>query len=407
MAALMTSDFDDTDRLAIEIAECTHMGIAVLAPDVNESFLEFAVVAKDKSDAKPKIRFGMKAIKNVGSGAVEEILRARAEAGHFDTLEDFLANVSPNLVNRKVMESLIKAGAFDNLGDRSKLLHNLDTVMAFSVRLHKDAASGQADLFGGLADEHVRAKLELAEPAVAHNIREKLTWERELLGLYLSQHPLDSFAEYLAEQTVPLDYLKPEHDNKAVTVGGSIIESREILTKKGQKMAFVRIEDKHASIEVILFPGAYQKTLGLWRPDTVVLINGKASAKGRDGELEDEVKILVDDAREITLEQAENYQPTGKTVKLPKLGASQAAKAAREAGKAKRVYVRLPGSDDQALLMKLKAAIDARAGQDEVVLVMGADNAKQIIRLPGGIKSDKTALGELRELVGTDNVKFQ
>jgi DNA polymerase-3 subunit alpha len=350
----------------------------------------------------------MKAIKNVGTGAVEEILRARKEAGHFNTLEDFLTHVSPNLVNRKTMESLIKAGAFDNLGDRSKLLHNLDLIMAYSARLHKQAGSGQTDLFGEVTDnEHLRARLELAEPVVTHNIRERLTWERELLGLFLSQHPLDSFAEYLSEQTVPLDYLKPEHDGKTVHVGGSIVEAREILTKKGQKMAFVRIEDKNGNIEAILFPGAYQKTLGLWQPDTVVLINGKLSAKGRDGEMEDEVKILVDDAREITLEQAENYQPTGKKAKLPKTSTAAASKAAREVGKAKRVYVRLPGSDDQDLLMKLKAAIDARAGQDEVVLVMGADSAKQIIRLPGGIKSDQTALGELRELVGADNVKFQ
>src|SRR6195952_4780371 len=129
MAALMTSDYDDTDRLAIEINECQKMGISVLSPDVNESFLEFAVVPdkENPDNRKAPIRFGMAAIKNVGTGAVEEIIRARKAVGRFETLEDFLSNVSPKIANRKTIEALVKAGAFNQLNDdRSKLLHNMD-----------------------------------------------------------------------------------------------------------------------------------------------------------------------------------------------------------------------------------------------------------------------------------------
>ncbi|MDB5165106.1 MAG: dnaE, partial [Candidatus Saccharibacteria bacterium] len=309
MAALMTSDYDDTDRLAIEITECQHMGMTVLPPDVNESFQEFAVVPDTK-----QIRFGMTAIKNVGAGAVEEILRARNEAP-FDSLEDFLTRVNYRIVNRKAMESLIKAGAFDRFGERSLLLHNLDMILAFAGRLQKQANSGQTDIFGSLTEEVMeRPTLELQPATVTFDTREQLLWERELLGLYLSQHPLELFETILAEQTVPLNTIKPEHDGKSVNVGGAITDVREITTKNGQKMAFVKLEDRFGEVEVILFPGSYQRTVGLWERDRVVLIRGKVNTKGRDGLQSDEVKIMVDDAREITVQQASAYEPTGRSL---------------------------------------------------------------------------------------------
>jgi DNA polymerase III alpha subunit len=178
----------------------------VLSPDVNESFVEFAVVPdpKNPDNRFADVRFGMNAIKNVGTGAVEEILRARAENGHFETLEEFLSSVNPRVVNRKAMESLIKAGAFDRYGDRSKLLHNLDMMLAFAQRLQKEANSGQVDIFGNSEDVVVeRAKLELQPAVEQYDNHEQLLWERELLGLYLSQHPLELFEAYLDEQCTP------------------------------------------------------------------------------------------------------------------------------------------------------------------------------------------------------------
>src|SRR6185369_5957849 len=176
MAALMTSDYDDTDRLAIEISECQHMGIQVLPPDVNESFHEFAVVlGDDKDNRKAPIRFGLDAIKNVGAGAVEEILRARGSDVNFENLEDFLSKTSVRVVNRKAMESLVKAGALDRFADRSTLLHNLDVMMAFANRLQKDALSGQVDLFG-MSDEHAhvsKPQLNLEKAATEFNQREQ------------------------------------------------------------------------------------------------------------------------------------------------------------------------------------------------------------------------------------------
>lgn len=416
MAALMTSDYDDIDRLAIEITECQHMGIDVLPPDVNESFVEFAVVRDEKNpdNRKAPIRFGMNAIKNVGTNAVEEILRARAVDGTFTDIEDFLAKVNVRMANRKTLESLVKAGAFDRFGNRSQLLHNMEVMLAYASRLQKQASSGQTDLFGNLLEEdaHMKPKLALEAAPAEHNLREQLLWERELLGLYLSHHPLSMYEKFLSEQTVELASLKPEHDGKAVTIGGAINDVREITTKNGQKMAFVRIEDKSGELELIVFPNSFQQTLGLWERDKVVLVRGKASAKDRDGNIGEEVKVMVDDGREITVEQAQHYQETGKKVKTPKASkkvkaTAVAQKAEKVIAKPERLYVRLIDSDDQSLLMSLKQTIDSHVGDTEVVLVLGPAASKQIIKLPSGVTKNDELLNALGSLVGNENIKIQ
>lgn len=402
MAALMTSDYDDTDRLAIEITECKHMGITVLAPDVNESFVEFSVVPDSK-----QIRFGMAAIKNVGRGAVEEILRAR-EDGNFVSLEDFLTRVNIRVVNRKTMESLVKAGAFDRFGDRSTLLHNLDLLLAFASRLQKQASSGQTDLFGMSADVVIeQPRLELQLPPQSIDTREQLVWERELLGLYLSQHPLELFENILSEQTVPLNSLTSQHDGKSVSIGGAITEVREITTRNGQKMAFVKIEDQFGEIEAILFPNSYQQTLGLWERDRIVLVRGKLNARDRDGNTSEEVKVMVDDAREITTQQATAYQLTGKKPKTPKAKAAAVTKPKAQSTAEpinQKVYIRLVSTSDEKTLLSLKETIDNHKGETEVVLVLGEAAGRQAIKLPGGIDRGSEGMVKLQSLVGSENL---
>lgn len=402
MAALMTSDYDDTDRLAIEIAECKRMGIDVLPPDVNESFLEFAAVP-----GKEQIRFGLNAIKNVGTAAVEEILRARAESGSFESLEDFASKVSARIVNRKTLESLTKAGAFDRFVDRSILLGNIDALLAYANRLQKQASSGQTDLFGELGVTVVAPKLTLDTAVEVHNSHVQLQWERELLGLYLSQHPLAAFDDFLREQAVPLVEITPGHDGKPVTVAGAISEIREITTKKGQKMAFVKIADMKGETELILFPNSYQQTTGIWERDHVVLVHGKVNAKDRDGNPSDEVKIMVDDAREVTVEQAQAYQASGKEKKAPKVRPKTKANLKPLSDTNERIYIRLEDSTDQALLLSLKETIDNNVGETEVVLVLGPAETKQIVKLPSRVNQHEEVMAKLKGLVGAGNVKFQ
>lgn len=408
MAALMTSDYDDIDRLAIEISECKHMGIKVLPPSVQESFVEFAVVRTEKED---QIRFGMNAIKNVGTGAVEEILRARELDGKFVSLEDFLSKVSPRVVNRKALESLIKSGAFDEFGDRSVLLHNIDTMLAYATRVQKEKSSGQTDLFGnaevGVA---VAAKLALDESGSKFTSREQLGWERELLGLYLSQHPLGDYEVFLSEQCVPIAEIEVAMDGKMVKIGGSVAESREITTKNGQKMAFVKIADMFKEIELILFPNSYQQTIGIWERDNVVLVSGKVSAKDREGNIGTEVKIMVDDAREVTAEQASAYQATGKVAKKPKPKTAKAATKpapTQQEPLEKRVYLRVHDTSDHQKLNQLKTIMDTAVGTTPVVLVVGDDSTKKIVKLPTLVSPSEELMQSLYELFGETAVKYQ
>ena len=409
MAALMTSDYDDTDRLSIEINECKHGGIEVLPPDVNESFVEFAIVPTGDPLHDP-IRFGMNAVKNVGTGAVEEILRAREE-GQFEKLEHVFSRVNPRIVNRKALESLIKAGAFDRFGDRNLLLGNIDVLLSYANRIQKEAAIGQTGLFGDSDSSSMQAQIVLEKVGISNNRQEQLKWERELLGLYLSQHPLKLYEDYLAELSMPMNELKPEMDGKLLVVGGAITEVREITTKNGQKMAFVKVADLSGEIEAVLFPGAYQQTSGIWERDKVVLIRGKANSKDRQtGEYGQEVKVLVDEAREITHEQAEAYQPTGKRMKMPgqsKKTVAIAPKPKEIAAKQTRVYIRLQDSKDEQQLLLLKSVIDQHSGPTDVVLVLGPVDKKQIIKLPKGVNSDNSVLNALKEVVGDKHVVVQ
>ncbi len=389
MAALMTSDYNNIDRLAIDIAECKHMRITVLAPDVNQSFHEFALVPKQK-----QIRFGLDAVKNVGYGAVEEILRARESlGGKFESLEDFCKNVSLGSLNRKTMESLIKAGALDGFAERSLLLNNLDNIMAFTARFQKQSSTGQVDLFDGSKTiDSLSHQLELNKDHIAHSPTEQLAWERELLGLYLSSHPLDLYAKVLSAQTTPIVNIRGVMLGQSVVVGGAIGEFREITTKKGTKMAFVKVADLSGEIETIVFPKAYQSNQDLWQRDNVVIISGKVGS-GRGGSDNGELKILVDEVRLLNSEDSASLAssvaiepPQTETALRPKL------------------YIRLEDSSDQDLLINLKQKLDGYQGETEVILVTGPPAQKQAIRLPQAIDVNETSLRDLAAVFGATNV---
>jgi DNA polymerase III subunit alpha len=404
MAALMTSDLDDTDRLAIEITECKHMGLTVLPPDVNESYVEFSVVPGKKT-----IRFGMAAVKGVGTGAVEEILRAR-EDGPFLSIGDFAKRVSSRKCNRKAWESLVKAGAFDALADRSDVLYNMDTILSYASKLQKEALSGQSDLFGALGDAVAVPEIKLEPNPARHHDSERLVWERELLGLYLSAHPLDKYTAYFREQTVALAELKPEHDKKAVVVGGVISESRTILTKSGTKMAFVKLEDKSGEGEIIVFPNLFEEVGATLVQDTVVKISGKISSTDRQGNSLGEAKVIADEITVVTNEELDNYQSTGKHMKVPKpaAGKASASTAAAPAAKAptpardyrpvddtpRKLYVHVKDPADHSRLLKLKQTFNDFPGDHEIILVLGEDK-RSAIRLP--FKAEPSA--QLTELI--------
>lgn len=398
MAALMTSDFDNTDRMAIEISECRHMGIDVLPPDVNESFVEFAVVP-----GQNKIRFGMNAIKNVGTSAVEEILRARKEK-EFASLEDFLERVNVRIVNRKALESLIKAGALDRFNKRAVLINNIDVLLAFSSQRQKQKLSGQTDLFGGQTDTLAQSRiiLDIATDDASEN--EQLQWERELLGIYLSKHPLDSYEIWLNENTMPIDKLTADLDNRTVKIGGVINDIRQISTKNGQKMAFIKLADQTGEIELVVFPGKYQELGSVLKQDEVVFVKGKLSTRDKAGKSLNEPKILADQARIISREEVGSYKEKGKKVALPKPAGRPLAEAKVPVDQ--RVYIRVEDSEDRDTLLDVRQALDKHAGDAEVILVLGKADNKKAIKLPIKV-NPSDALPGLKEVVGAANVKLQ
>lgn len=410
MAALMTSDQDDTDRLAIEIAECRRADLQVLTPDINQSFAEFGTVPGTN-----QIRFGLNAVKNVGTNAVDEILSAR-EKETFKSMEDFLKRVNVRIVNRKNLESLIKAGAFDSLGDRSDLLFNIDTILAYAHKVQKDSATGQADLFGSLLDEMV-PPLQLQPAPTKTSEREMLLWERELLGLYLSAHPLDRYDAYFSEQTMPISQLSKQMDGKNAMIGGVINDVRAITTKSGSKMAFVKVEDKVGEIEIIVFPKLYEEVAEKLIQDTVVRIKGKINAKDRDGNMTDEVKIIADEIVFVTDDELDNYQSTGKNMKLPRTKpVSLEPKKIKEEPKFSyvpvepkkplRLFVHVKDPSDSEALAQVKKVFNNSPGSHEVVLVLGAEK-KSAVKMPFKVDPGDSLKQSLSDLLGAECVALK
>ncbi len=275
MAAVLTADAGDTDSIAIFVAECERMGIPVLPPDVNESGPDFTVAG----NAKDTIRFGLTSIKNFGEGISQAIQEERAH-GPFTSLSDFLSRVRSRNLNRKSLECLIKSGALDRFGERSHLLSHIETLLAF----HKDATAEatQDSLFGAMAFAAPELKLPGAERPTS--LSDKLAWERELLGIYVSGHPLDSHMDKIAKAATTIGAIKAEpQPGLPVILPVLVQEVRTILTKNGEKMAFVKFEDKTNSIEGVIFPKIYKEHGVSIQVGQCLLV--KSIVSNRNGEL--------------------------------------------------------------------------------------------------------------------------
>jgi len=390
MAAVMSSDFDNIDRLAIEITECKHMKLEVLAPDINESYLDFAVVPNTK-----QIRFGLKAIKNVGPSAVEEILNVR-DQGLFLTMEDFLSRVNSRLVNKKTLESLIKSGSFDKFGDRNLFLANIDKLLNYSLRLSKQQQTGQIDLFGNelFEDKQISQKLILDNSVEPATQRQKLAWERELIGIYISEHPLDIYKNILQDQTTSINELTHTQDDLQLKIGGLITSIREISTKNGQKMAFAKLEDFVEDVELIIFPQVFAKYKKILIRDKIYIVTGKIADKSKDGINPSEPKFLANSIEEISDEQALEYEPKKVAVKDLKADSD------------KTIYIKLPDGEHHSLLLDIKKLIDTRPGLTSVVLVFGEGESKQAIKLPSKVAHSEDLLKLIVDIVGEDNIKL-
>lgn len=428
MAALMTADMRWTDRLAIEMTECKRMGLRVLGPDINESYSDFATVGTTGT-----VRFGIAAIKGMGKALAEEVIAERDANGKFKSVCDFAKRVSSSKFNKKSWESAIKTGCFDSFGDRSDLLYNLEKIQAYGNKMQKDASNGQTDLFGAMGAAVEIPEVEITPAPTKYSDKEQLMWERDLMGLYISAHPLDKYEAYFQEQTMPISEIKPNIDGATVIVGGIITNVRSLVTKSGSKMAFVKIEDKISEIEVIVFPKTFEQVGAKLVQDAVVKVTGRVNATDRDGNKIDEAKINAEQIDVITDEELQSYESTGVQLKVPTKGVSQKPRnrvsASNVSGgrpngggkssapathfnttasgdaqpiKPKKVFVRVMDPSNTSALISLKKACANFPGLSEIILVIGEE--KKAMRMPFKCDPEQKLVEELRNYFGPEGV---
>ena len=283
MTALLSASKNETAKVAFYVADCRSMGIEVLPPDVNTSGWDFTV--EDRPDQKSAIRFGMGAVKNVGQNSIELIMQARGDKP-FSDLTDFSRRIDLRQVGKRSLEGLIKVGALDAFGGRKALLEALDQIMAVSNSHLRAAQSGQMSFFGNISG----VEEEIMLPAgMTLDRREQLEWERELMGMYVSDHPITPFLPFLQDKVTHFSAQLPEaSNNEKVIVAGMVTRFRNHQTKNGKSMGFVTLEDIQGSIELVIFPRTWDKYHLLVEPDKVLLVEGKLDAESGDP------KVLVD-----------------------------------------------------------------------------------------------------------------
>lgn len=288
MCAVLTAEAGDTEKISEVITECQRMGISVLPPEINSSFKDFTVI-KGNCD---KIRFGLLTIKNLGANIAEAIIAERETNGGYKNIEDFVTRIHNKDLNKKSVESLIQCGALDEFGDRNVLLVNTENLLSYARDKQRHALMGQVSLFGSNDKAELPPlRLSPAEPAKPW---EKLMWEKELLGLFVSDHPLNSYQTQLKlENVVPIKNISVTMSG-SVKIGGMITKIQKIVTKSGRPMMFANIEDMASKIELVVFPNVYEKNPEVWKENTVIVARGKVN--DRDGALKllcDEVKSLA------------------------------------------------------------------------------------------------------------------
>jgi len=288
MTSLMNADEKDVERIGFLIKEASELGTEILAPDINNSCDGFA--PEEKSD-KSAIRFGLRAIKNVGSNVVRAIIAEREQSGQFTSLSNFLSRVPYQDLNKKSMEALIKSGAVDSLGERAQMLENIETLLAHHRDSTKDANSSQTSLFGD-SGQKITSTLTLKEFPPASQ-EEKLLWEKELLGLFVSGHPLEKFRQLLEKQKLNIKMAKTFNEGSPVILGGIIEEFKKVLTKQNQPMLFLKLADLSDSIEAVVFPRLLSNNGSVFELDSCVVVKGKISIRNGNP------SIICEEARKL------------------------------------------------------------------------------------------------------------
>jgi DNA polymerase-3 subunit alpha len=416
MAALLNSDKDDIDRIAIEIEEARQMGIEVLPPDVNESLHEFAVImnnlkeiekikkrAASESKTLPKIRFGLEAIKGVGSKIANEIIKERKKRGRYQDVVDFVERIESRDMNKKSLEALGKSGALGNLMERNKLLQNVEIILNYAKQYHKTVASGQTSLFAlseenSPDDQPAAPKITFNEVKPASN-RVLLSWEKELLGLYVSDHPLRNYQDYFSAHAIPIRKLHGGLINQNIVLGGIITKIQKIYTRRNKLMMFNTIEDGVGKMEILVFPKTLEKNPEIWQEEKIVLIKGKLSDKDGD------YKLLCEEVELVNDEELQKFRKEGKKSKLGMNNFNNNFKnnSPTSSEEVKNINIHLIKKNAKKKLLLINNLIkEAEEGNSKIFLAAEGRTGK--LEVPKKVKYNKKLIEKFEEIVGEKNV---
>lgn len=367
MAGLLTNELGNTDKISFYIIEARKMGIQICPPDVNESFSDFTVIGQT-------IRFGLNGIKNVGSTAISSIIETREAKGKFTSLYDFCQRVNLRLVNRKVMESLIKCGAFDSVGaKRSQLLQILDNAIEVGSRVQKEKESGQISLFESL--ENLKETHQELPDIPEWPENKLLNFERELLGIYITSHPLTKYEDDIKKYaTCSTMSLKEFNDKAQVTIGGLVRSVKQTTTKNEKQMAFVSLEDTISSVEIVVFSDVFEKVGDKLRKDALILVKGRINAQ--EGE---NPKITAEEIIELAEAQSEF---------------------------SKVIHLKVDETTDEKTLFQLKNLLTKFKGNSPInIHVIDKEEERVIIPSPNlGVKATPELIKGLEGIVGSGKV---
>lgn len=398
MAALMTADHDNTDRIIIEIAECKELDIEILPPSVNDSLADFTV-----TDTKT-IRFGLSAIKGVGVNTVNQIMLVRAEGGTFKSLEDFAKRVPSKLLNKKTLEALTYSGALDNLGERNQIIANIPQISEFAKNIQKESNDSQIDLFGMMDEPSGSLQLEPTQPATHI---QKLQWEKEYLGMFVSGHPLQGLKEYIASKNKLLKTITKNDLKKIVKICGVITGVKRINTRNGQKMAYIELEDPSAKIEIIAFPKTYAKYLNDITENKIVKISGKLDYRG--GRLQCicetfqpmKYEVLVKNAQESNQFNPQENLIISTIDFSEDDGENEPEKREIQSTPTNIYAINLKKGVKPTVLKKLKALLTENQGETPVEIIIEQDKKVQRIKVPFGINLTPTLKKNIETMIAT------
>jgi len=405
ITAFLITHAGQLEKVASAIAECRRLGITVLPPDINRGQVSFSI-ERDSDDNVPAICFGLTTIKNVGSGAVEPIIAERNKGGEFKSIEDLCCRCDLRGVNRRVLESLIKVGALDCLGNRGTLLHNINRILSLSQREQHLRETGQSTMFDlwGEAMPVPMPSLDLQEADIS--IKEKLDWERELMGVYLSEHPFSSFASKVAsENTTLCGQIDAELSGQNVVVAGMVASVRYLFTRDKRPFASAVLEDLDGRIEVMVWPKVYADTRELWEEGNILLVEGKVRLR------DERVQLSCDHVRRYQPEAAPEAEGiVSQPVEVPIVAEEPPTITAP--AESRRLVISLTQTSDEdsdiACLNKVIGTLREFPGQDEVKLCV--TNGEKIInlRMSGIYTNHCPELHQrLVELVGEEGLRLE